>query len=465
MEIFLHPPNAKDWKFWSASIQGKIVSLSDYQRKGGKRSGLLDTPHKNFYFKNKNINAVEEFISTTKGLLGKFQHFSNDDRTSHMVISFYIEASKKFPELLIEEFLADIRVEKLKIYYGLPFKLVSGIENIQIYLAQLKFGGFEIGLGVVKQISMLFPDYKNNNQLPSPATAISVPEMTVNTLSLDKYSITSDRSTYYAEAFRIVEKEVTEKLSISQAIACAMLDVAIVTDSLLRDEKLLRYACFSEGQKISASMIRSRADGLPDNPDFQRLPDVFNEFNLNAYPLSRSVEITPIDSSIYTFLSLIYKGYTHAANGLLNDAYIFYIIALDLLFGGETDNNRNIQYRCAVICMYDTKIASSYIEAKKKIGRLYNQRSRFIHQGKNVSENDLNECKNVCNAVSRILFSFRADLIRMGNIKSSDNLLDKWRKDLDLISAFLEAERVPSASVLEFAHIYISEKIANQTFN
>ena len=465
MKIFIHPPNEKDWKFWSASIQGEIVGLSDYQRKGGKRSNLLETLHKNFYFKNKDINDVEEFVSKTKGLLGKFQHFSNDDRMSHMVISFYVEASKKFPTLLIEDFLTDIRVEKLKIYYGLPFELIFGLENLQIYLEQLKFGGFEIGLGVVKQISMLFPDYKNNEQSLWPAVAIAVPEMTVNTLSLDKYSITSDRFAYYAEAFRIVEKEVTEKLSISQAIACAMLDVAIVAESLLRDEKLLRYACFSEGQKISASMIRSRVDGLPDNPDFKRLPDVFNELNLNAYPLSRSVEITPIDSSIYTFLSLIYKGYTHTENGLLNDAYIFYIIALDLLFGGETDNNRNIQYRCAVICMYDKKIASSYVEAKKKIGKLYNQRSRFIHQGKSVSENDLKECKNVCNAVSRILFSFRADLIRTKNIESSDNLLDKWRKDLDLISAILEADRVLSASDLENAHIYIPEKNANQTFS
>ena len=465
MKIFLHPPNEKYWKFWSGSIQGKIVGLSDFQRQGGKKAYLLNTRHKNFYFKNTDINAVGEFVSKTRGLLGKFRHFSNDERMSHMVISFYVEASKKFPKLLIEEFLADIRVEKLKIYYGLPFEIVFGLENYKIYLEQLKFGGFEIGLDVVKQISMLFPDYKNNDQSLWPAVAIAAPEMTVSTLSLDKYSIVSDRTAYYAEALRIVEKEVTEKLSISQAIACVMLDVAIDAESLLRDEKLLRYACFSEGQKISASMSRSRADGLPDNSDFKRLPGVFNKLNLNAYPLSRSVEITPIDSSISTFLSLIYKGYTHTENGLLNDAYIFYIIALDLLFGGETDNNRNIQYRCAVICMYDTKIASSYVEAKKKIGNLYNQRSRFIHQGKSVSGNDLKECKNVCNAVSRILFSFRADLIRMENIESSDNLLDKWRKDLDLISAFHEAKRDPSSSDLENAHISIPEKNANQKFN
>jgi len=126
--------------------------------------------------------------------------------------------------------------------------------------------------------------------------------------------------------------------------------------------------------------------------------------------------------------------------------------------GGKSDNNSNVQKRCAVIFMYDAESALSYEENKNKIRHLYNKRSRYVHEGKKVTASELQDSKLVCNAVTKILFSLRAQLLRLKTAETSEKSIEKWHKNLDLVSAIHEADAIPNASQLELAHISTSQK-------
>lgn len=136
--------------------------------------------------------------------------------------------------------------------------------------------------------------------------------------------------------------------------------------------------------------------------------------------------------SLEAFVRFVNKGHEFKEEGKHNEAFLHYVIALDLMFGERESLSSSIAKRVAVIC-YKT-LDMSYVDALKRIKEIYNDRSKYVHEGKNVKENLLPSLIAVCQSIVRVL-------IKLSAMNYDDTIFPaNWFKQLDLAAASLEAE-------------------------
>ena len=458
-KIFAYPPPEKDWRFFSFFKEGKPKKLIDWKQEGGDRDSLLGGVNKHFFFKTKDLSEVNAQVAEVKGLLGKNKHFSNTDYTTHQVIALYLEVLQQVPSLSMAEFVSETAEESVRMFYSFNFMDLVELQLIipETMVIPIQIGRFFLGgYHLQEEIKRKFPSAAALDIERAPATVLACPDFKIKLLPLKKYFGAEIPLGYYSQALMHVENKVLDELSATQAVASALLGDAIIVEELRKYKNLIRYACFSGGYDLDFASLSS-SHGLPTTSSFVRLPEIFASLRLYAYPVTQTSKFTPIDQTLFTFISVLYKGFTFAVDGKCGDAFFQYIMALDLLLGGESNNNNNIQRRCAVIRMYCDEDAVSFSFAKDSAKKIYDVRSRYAHQAKQPSQRDLEEVQFLCTEVAKVLFFFRTSLLTKKDSKMKSDPLSRWFKDLDFIAATHEADQAPTLSQLQAAYLAAPE--------
>ena len=81
-------------------------------------------------------------------------------------------------------------------------------------------------------------------------------------------------------------------------------------------------------------------------------------------------------------------------------------------------------------------MCKSFHQQKEKIKKLYKSRSKYVHEGKSVEENELNEIVEIVDEIFKCL-------MRLQNIKDAKEkkFREKWIKELDFLASAAEADR------------------------
>jgi hypothetical protein len=202
------------------------------------------------------------------------------------------------------------------------------------------------------------------------------------------------------------------------------------------DERVIRR--LTPGQMIS--VFRNIAGGgfvAPIGQDFQvlevagvdtRIPKVIAElreqFGFAAY------NETDVHHTLRTFALFLSKARRHELDGRMGEAFLHHIIALDLLFGEKDSATVSVSRRTAIIV--HTALDITLGAAQKMINQLYDTRSKYVHRGIEMPNEEIAKAANVCREVLFALLRFQHDA-------KQSKTINGWLKNLDYLNSAIDA--------------------------
>jgi hypothetical protein len=162
-------------------------------------------------------------------------------------------------------------------------------------------------------------------------------------------------------------------------------------------------------------------------PAFQRL--LVESFGFD--PTASS----PFDGLLATFSRFMADAIRHRLDGHKSEAFLFFVIALDLAFGEKLAATESVATRASVVvhCVRGMSFENQRVELKK----LYDARSAFVHRGENPPSGFDTIAEGICREVVFALLRLRrrhdSDLPRPD---------ERWLKHLDYVATALAAGKL-----------------------
>ncbi len=175
------------------------------------------------------------------------------------------------------------------------------------------------------------------------------------------------------------------------------------------------------------------------NINFSRnLGPALNDFYLklkNEF-LFTFFEDNEVNQTFKTYCKFIAKGYRYLEELKIDDAFLHFVIAIDLVYGDINESTKTIITRCATLTFL--KFDKDYAKHKSTIGKLYDARSRYVHQGQSVKEGHVETIKKLCTELLHCFFRINRYMIT-SKIQMS---IIQWKKKIDYASSALEAGEI-----------------------
>jgi len=118
-----------------------------------------------------------------------------------------------------------------------------------------------------------------------------------------------------------------------------------------------------------------------------------------------------------------------------DESFLYFVIALDLVLGEDRSSTQSVSERVAIITF--KKLANDFSKQKKKIKDIYNARSKYVHEGGNISNDLLNDVEIICKEVFFCMLRYR-------NYLHNEEDLKKWWKKIDFLAKAIDAEEYQS---------------------
>lgn len=172
----------------------------------------------------------------------------------------------------------------------------------------------------------------------------------------------------------------------------------------------------------------------------KKLKDQYRFENFNSSKLHQTIE---------SYVQFIAKARIYLEENRINEAFLNFVIALDLLLGENNMSTKSVSTRAAILTYKSFEVPFS--TQKKLLQDIYSIRSKYVHAGFDVPAEILDDTVRVCTSV----------LIALFEVQASDQALDfnSWIKKLDFAVSGIEAEISVDDAVLT------SIGVANRNLN
>jgi hypothetical protein len=159
-----------------------------------------------------------------------------------------------------------------------------------------------------------------------------------------------------------------------------------------------------------------------------------NELGFHAFSGDK-----PIDAAIRTYARFLQRAHEHRLKERPDESFLHFVIALDLLLGSEGRSSESVCQRGALLV--HRQLGNTLTAQLTVLKRIYDRRSKYVHEGKSPTADDLRDAERVC---TEILWNLLASL-RLNRFAS----IDSWLSHIDLLLATLKASReVPEEELL-----------------
>jgi hypothetical protein len=157
------------------------------------------------------------------------------------------------------------------------------------------------------------------------------------------------------------------------------------------------------------------------------------ERQLRKYGIKPGQE-SNLAQTIRSYSRFVTRATKHFLNDRAEEAFLHYIIALDLLLGEKDASNKSITTRVAALV--HNHFGHS-LETQRKIALdLYDKRSRYVHQGASIEASKIDIAKAICHEV--LLCLLRCNMNANNHF---DGFVDQWLRNLDYIAITIEAQK------------------------
>lgn len=146
----------------------------------------------------------------------------------------------------------------------------------------------------------------------------------------------------------------------------------------------------------------------------------------------------PVDRSLSSYAKFLQRAHALRVERRLDEAFLHFAIGLDLLLGSKDGAARSVATRAAVLTSRQDGV--SLQEQVRRCSKLYDARSRYVHEGASVSKDDLDKIEFVC---SEVLWSL-AVVSGAGSLQSADD----WLTQVDFAAAAEQAGQAVDADLL-----------------
>ncbi len=147
--------------------------------------------------------------------------------------------------------------------------------------------------------------------------------------------------------------------------------------------------------------------------------------------------------SIDSYCDFLLRAQKHYESGRLDDAFLHFMISLDLLLGEENNSADSVSTRVAILVHRQFDQPREKLVAEVKA--LYRQRSKYVHDGQQIDSQSVESIDRIC---CEVLWTV---LAAAGANRSID--LDSWLKQIEYIGASLEVAKDIDQSVFTLAGI------------
>ena len=243
---------------------------------------------------------------------------------------------------------------------------------------------------------------------------------------------------FFDKYFHNLKKEIIEQnwyfldqsLCIKEALSLFSFDFKnIFSSSKIVDEEIGIFRW--ETDKIRTWAVRNK----PVTYLFYPKAGSLNQAN-NMLEVSTGSKEPESDSLLYfeikKFSEFLQSANRHQIEERSNEAFLFRVIALDLLFGDKSKTTENIAKRVSSIV--HNQLESSYQDCKKQVKKMYDSRSNFVHKGE-IPENEafIKTSKIICEEVLFCVLTVSS--------KKQFKGYDEWISHIDWVHASLEANK------------------------
>ena len=112
-----------------------------------------------------------------------------------------------------------------------------------------------------------------------------------------------------------------------------------------------------------------------------------------------------VHHSLRTFALFLSKARRHELDGRIGEAFLHYVIALDLLFGEQESATCSVTKRAAVVV--SRALGMTLPATLKLMNRLYGVRSKYVHRGIEMPSEEVRTVARVCTEVLFALLRFQ----------------------------------------------------------
>lgn len=142
-------------------------------------------------------------------------------------------------------------------------------------------------------------------------------------------------------------------------------------------------------------------------------------------------DVAILASPLKNYVQFLSKAKRYLNEELLDESFLHYVIALELLFGERQRTAESVSRRVAPLVFAPLELSLS--EAAKRLNLIYDARSRYVHQGIPVDPKLGIEVARVCDEVLWALLR-----VLKQNPRQSD-LVEQWMRNLDYVYTALVA--------------------------
>jgi hypothetical protein len=168
-----------------------------------------------------------------------------------------------------------------------------------------------------------------------------------------------------------------------------------------------------------------------------------NEFDFDSYCGDE------LHQTIKTYARFLSTAKRHLIDQRPAEAHLHFVIALDLLFGDRDSLTRNITKRVAALVYL--KLGLAFPDAVKMVAKIYDARSKYVHQGETAGMTDIKMVQTICGEILYCLMR-----LQRNSSNKRPGIINEWRASLDYFAAANETGRAPSESELAANGIAVS---------
>lgn len=194
---------------------------------------------------------------------------------------------------------------------------------------------------------------------------------------------------YFQSVFKYHLEQVPERLQRETAILEAGSLLAINERSFLNEMFATTIGLFSWrfAGKMNTWALMSSKSGIRLNLPPAAIFKSCNEWLASELGFEGLSSDKPLDRAIESYCEFLQRAVRHSERGAWDEAFLHFIIALDLLLGlGEKTTQTLAERAALLVCR---QLGKGFEEQVKAIRQLYGKRSKYVHEGMHVDEGDL----------------------------------------------------------------------------
>lgn len=229
----------------------------------------------------------------------------------------------------------------------------------------------------------------------------------------------------FALARSRIGEEISEHLLVLEA-ASMVSDHSKLADEFLSTALGLFVMDLRSGWALMRSQIQVNLNTTPASVYSDCREWLNNELGFSGFEDGR-----PLDGTASKFCSFLRRAQRHRLLGHGDEAFLHFIVALDLLFGQRASLADSVACRAATVT--HRALGLQWADQRKRVQQLYDARSRYVHEGLSPAERDLRDAEGICLEVLWALLATCA--------QSEVRHAEEWLKGIDYVLAATQAER------------------------